>query len=461
MRQSAPYRRRRSWSVLAAGFLLATLLLAAESAFSQDPAKGSSRRALRKDPLYPRLYHDGKAFLALPEEKQRAMRKLHADLEKLAPAERDWLKDVLSRYVDWLERLPETSRQAMLDAPDAATRLKVINQLREKEWIAHLPRATQKQLSKLPSGKAPPAVAAFSTLRVLFGSDSGPRSLMAAAVAIAGNNDLREDAIKSLKKTESRKARDWMIAARHWEQLTAPNRPEMPSRPADFGESTETFIKEYLLPALSGAEKDRLLKAEGRWPLYPLTLVELADKHPMALPQRNGPTTFDALPADVKLKFTGKAGKKGEKVEDKGKKNWDQIFAKNVPKVEARLEKIPLRNPTDAIKFACAAATYIHNPAKKAVVKMPHELWAAKPQDMSQAMQVFLDEQGPFMKSLTANERSDLSTLKGLWPEYPLRVQELAGQNGFRPPWQSLPEFPNKGNVWDKYRPKSQNKLEG
>ena len=83
---------------------------------------------------------------------------------------------------------------------------------------------------------------------------------------------------------------------------------------------------------------------------------------------------------------------------------------------------------------------------------MPHELWAAKPQDMSQAMQVFLDEQGPFMKSLTANERSDLSTLEGLWPEYPLRVQELAGQNGFRQPWQSLPEFPNKGNVWDKYR---------
>ena len=180
----------------------------------------------------------------------------------------------------------------MLDAPDAATRLKVINQLREKEWIAHLPRATQKQLSKLPSGKAPPAVAAFSTLRVLFGINSGPRSLMAAAVAIAGNNDLREDAIKSLKKTESRKARDWMIAARHWEQLTAPNRPEMPSRPADFGESTETFIKEYLLPGGVRREKDRLLKAKGRWPLYPLTLVELADKHPMALPQRNGPTTF-------------------------------------------------------------------------------------------------------------------------------------------------------------------------
>ena len=35
---------------------------------------------------------------------------------------------------------------------------------------------------------------------------------------------------------------------------------------------------------LSPQEKERLAQAEGKWPEFPRTLVELADKHPPALP---------------------------------------------------------------------------------------------------------------------------------------------------------------------------------
>src|SRR5205823_4653739 len=100
-----------------------------------------------------------------------------------------------------------------------------------------------------------------------------------------------------------------------------------------------------LSPLLSDEEKERLAKAEGHWPLYPVTLVELADKHPLALPSHHGATQVSGLPAavqkDMKNHF-GKAGKKDKKDEGKGGKkavvSLDN-FLKNVP-VASRLEQL-------------------------------------------------------------------------------------------------------------------------
>jgi len=450
-------RRRKHCLILATGFLMSGALLAAPSAFSQDGDLGHARAALRKDPEFARLYHDGKAFLALPAAKQEAMRKLHADLHGLSPHERHRLEEVLTRYADWLDGLAETDRQTVIDAPEKRARLQAIKKLREQEWVARQPKALRQYLDKLPASKPPPAVVAASTVGVLLGTPRQMRPLSFAVTMATQSTNLRVETIARLKRAESRKARAWMIAARHWNELTDPKRPPMPAHAADFTPEVETFVKEYLRPMLEKEELARLDKAEGQWPLFPMTLVELADKHPMALPQKRGPTAFKDLPQDVQKRLAGKMfpGKEAKK------KDLDQFFQKleSAKALEARLAAvIPRREQTPAIKFACVVATYAHE--KKAGVKLPHELWAARAKDMSVAMRVFLDEKGPFWLQLTPEEHGQLFGVDGKWPEYPLKVQELATKYGFRPPWQALPDIGNKSEVWDKYRLKPQNKVE-
>jgi hypothetical protein len=57
-----------------------------------------------------------------------------------------------------------------------------------------------------------------------------------------------------------------------------------PCRPGEFTLAVQQFIAEELLPRLTPEEKDRLEKAEGKWPDYPDALMELAQKHQLAIP---------------------------------------------------------------------------------------------------------------------------------------------------------------------------------
>jgi hypothetical protein len=441
---------RKSVTVLGVGFLLSVVLLAAPSAVSQEAAKGTARSSLRNDPDYARLYHDGKAFLALPPDKQEAMRKLHEDLQKLPAPERQRLNDALRRYADWLDKLPERDRLAVVNSADKKKRLQTIRKLREEQWLARQPKAIRQYLDKLPGAKPKPAVAVASAVGILAGAPQQMRPLAMVTTQAAQSVDLRAETISRLKRDQSRKTRDWVVASRHWTELTDLKRPAMPAHAADFGLEIETFVKEYLRPALDPKEQARLDKAEGQWPLYPMTLVELADKHPLALPQKRGPTAFKDLPEEVKKRLGGKM------LTDKAvkKKDYDIFFGKqDLKAIELRLTPvIPPKEQTTAIRFACAVATWAQS--KKTNVKMPHELWAAHPKDLSISMRVFLDEKGPFWQQLSADEHGQLLRAEGKWPEYPLKVQELANKYGFRPPWQALPEIGGRSEVWDKYRVK-------
>jgi hypothetical protein len=79
---------------------------------------------------------------------------------------------------------------------------------------------------------------------------------------------------------------------------------------------------------------------------------------------------------------------------------------------------------------------------------------------MSVPMRVFLDQKGPFWTQLTPEEHGALFQVETKWPEYPLKVQELADKHGFRPPWQALPDIDPKSDIWDKYRIKPYSKSE-
>src|SRR5262249_7061682 len=149
----------------------------------------------------------------------------------------------------WMEHLPPADRQRLEAAPDSTERLRRIQELRERQWLDRLPRALRDEVQKLPPDQRPARIA-------------------------------------ELRQEERRRREEWQVAMRHWDELMQ-KRPQ-PARLEEFPAEVRSFVQETLLPMLSREERDRLQQAEGRWPHYPRTLVELSDKHPILLP---GPST--------------------------------------------------------------------------------------------------------------------------------------------------------------------------
>ena len=454
MKASQLHPLGRQWLILLAGFALSGLLLAVDSAFSDDgPTKVDPRvDEVRKDlQRYAQLVREAKQFFALPPERQEALRKLDNDLGNLPSLERARLLKAMTWYANWLDKLSPADRDGILTAPDKTTRLAKIKEQLERDWIARQPRATQQYLARLPRSKPVPAVAAGRLLGMLATRNQHP--LDAASALLVDKTDIRAETIRRLKRQESAQARDWLIASRFWQDLVEPegkNRQPMPTRASDFSPDVDKYVKDYLRPVLSKEEQERLDKAEGHWPQYPLTLVEVADKHPLALPQKHGPESFASLPKEVRDKvqvhyFKEPKDKKG--IPKKAPEEFFRSQAEKSKNIKERLEQVDLHNPSMATKFACAVAQFAHAPKQN--VQLPFELWAAKPEDMSARMKAFLDPEGAFMTGLTSAERRELKDSEKKWPEYPLKVKRLAEKYGFTPPWHVLPEPAERKPGWD------------
>src|SRR5205807_1635995 len=94
----------------------------------------------RSDPQhYARLIQELQAFLALPEERQKELRKLDRDLHDEDSATYARLQRVLERYSNWLLRLPETERKQLESTTDLKERLRLIKEIRQRQWISRLP----------------------------------------------------------------------------------------------------------------------------------------------------------------------------------------------------------------------------------------------------------------------------------------------------------------------------------
>src|SRR6266436_7281312 len=137
-------------------FLLVALPLVVLADGNDDQER--NRKLLEKaksDPQrYARLLQDLQAFLALPEEKQQELRKLDRDLHDEDSAGYARLQRVLERYSDWLQRLPEAERKKLESTSDTKEKIRLIKEIREREWIGWLPRTYQEELSNLASDPA-------------------------------------------------------------------------------------------------------------------------------------------------------------------------------------------------------------------------------------------------------------------------------------------------------------------
>src|SRR5207249_2209421 len=65
------------------------------------------------------------------------------------PSEQKRLRRVLKRYHAWLQRLPKTDRHRLEEARDGRERLRIVKELRQREWVRRLPPTVQASLKGL------------------------------------------------------------------------------------------------------------------------------------------------------------------------------------------------------------------------------------------------------------------------------------------------------------------------
>jgi hypothetical protein len=216
---------------------------------------------------------------------------------------------------------------------------------------------------------------------------------------------------------EHQRRQEWLIAGRFWNKLDKGE--PLPARLADFSPDVRLYYNEILRPLLSKEEDGRLEKAQGQWPLYPLILVELADKHPPALRGPKGPKTFAELPAETRKKFL-------------------------VAKTNAyppKLVKSEGRWPDFAITLTSFIAA-----AKKGYA-LPKDFWPWDHTCLSPPMLDFVDKK--LKRALDNDEKLTLINAEGRWPEYPTTIQKLADKHHLTVPWLTLPV---RREQWDVYR---------
>ncbi|HBI45145.1 MAG TPA: hypothetical protein DDY78_20150 [Planctomycetales bacterium] len=324
----------------------------------------------RADPEhYARLVRDLHAFQSLPADRQEKMRQFDRALHEEDSDTQKRLWEVLERYVAWVDRLPDADRKNLDDAAEPTEKLDVVRDLRQKEWIERLPEAERKDLLLM----------------------SAP--MQAKRVAV-------------LREEERKNRQEWADWANALKTRSNPgSRPKRPVRLTDFPEGVQTFVTKLLTPMLSDEEKERLKKAEGKWPRLANTILELSEKRPVLPALPTGPTErFNQLPKETKDFLSNKKKALEELRKSAGK--WPQ-YALDVTELMKK-EKRPLP-----------------------------PLGASMPAEFHENVQTFLKEK--LEPTLTADEKAKLRGAEGRWPDYPQRLLELAHKHNLIVPGMTLP----------------------
>jgi hypothetical protein len=181
------------------------------------------------------------------------------------------------------------------------------------------------------------------------------------------------------------------------------------------------FLNEQLMPVLTVQEKADLETADGSWPGLALTVLVLAERHPILppLPGRTGATRYPDLPAEYRTALPRPHLVK--------KKQW------------AMLHRLEGRWPD----YALAVAEVMRDEGKAA----NPPLGACQPRDFIPAVQQFLTTK--LLPALSADEAARLRAAEGKWPEYPHLLHDLASAHRLEIPTMSLP---GPRTVWEAAR---------
>jgi hypothetical protein len=331
----------------------------------------------RADPDHvARLQRDLRTFLSLPLERQAHLRQFDRDLHELESDEQRRLWGVLERYTAWYERLSERDQQRLDAASDRAERLRVVAELRDREFVQRLPRADREALGELDGAK-------------------------------------RAERIATLRKEERRRRQEWLAwGTGQGGKGDGPNpKGPRPAKLSDFPKDVQEFVEHKLRPMLADDEKTQLDKAEGKWPQLARTIQELSDRHPV-LPPLHGKEvkTFGDLPPRLREAFHSDKFPKLAKHADKLKKfegSWPR-FALEVTMVlrQEKAQFIPPLGASRADEFPAEVSNFIT---------------------------------GELKPKLQPDEIDRLRDAEQRWPDYPKLLLDLAKRHELLIPGMSLP----------------------
>jgi hypothetical protein len=392
------------WLLLASGLTGIALSGSAAGSGSADNEPN------RNDPQYLRKQYA--FFQSLRSTRQQELRKLDADFHNLDKDTQERLLKVLDNYNWWISQLPEEDRKRVTSAETSTERLKVIQEIKNREWIATLPAAYREEFDK----------------------------------AIQDNDRLRAIELMEKWRGEQRRRRDdWLRETWLEGHSLEEAKPKMPDvlQGAEIRLALDAFANnlETQVP-VSQRERLRFYREqspeERDWLRYLRLLVDLADRYPLLPGPQDGPRSYDALPKGVK-----------ESLE-----RGDRVFAKKKNNLPQELQKSVGRWPD----FAVAVAEY----AKQHRITLTEPIVPATRADMPAEVRAFLDrleaqlgkqEQAGRVERVEQAHK-DLARLKaaeGKWPDYPRTILDLAKQHRMPIPDWTLPV---RNEMWDAFRMK-------
>ncbi len=253
-----------------------------------------------------------------------------ADKQRLAAAPPEQRLQLIKelREREWVDRLPKAKREQVVNTP-LGKRGEVIAELRQKErerrleWLKVagfgddvprripvrildlppevqgfvlfllMPQLNAEEKVKLKKAEGQTPLYARTLLELV---DKYPGTLPGPPTGPTQQKDLPKDVrqkLQTLPPKDRPRLRnnegpwpDYAIAVTEAIRRNGTMPTELgPCKPKDFSEAVQQFIEKQLLPQLDEQEKEKLAKAEGRWPDYPRAVRDLARAHGLTVPE--------------------------------------------------------------------------------------------------------------------------------------------------------------------------------
>jgi hypothetical protein len=258
---------------------------------------------------------------------------------------------------------------------------------RYADWFDRLPEAERQRLEQAPDADG--RLVVIKEVRQRQWIERLPRAERFQVERAQG--DERAAVVQRIRRQDQQRHQEWRQAAQRWTAVAnAKGKAKLEACPP----AVRVFVKDYLEPLLTFKQRQQLEEFDGHWSGFLSNLARLADSHKVILLGRTGPTRFEELPADVR-----------------------QQLAALDTETRARLRDAEGRWPDYAIWVTVAA--------KNKRIKLKTALGACSPGD-ERFDRVARDFIGRLTARLGQQEKWQLQSAEGQWPEYPLLLQRLA-----------------------------------
>ncbi len=257
--------------VLSCGLLL-TAFAACALAVDIPGDETTNRKLLARwqsDPeRMERLRFNLAEFRDLPKDAQERVRRLDKELHDKDVSEASRLRGIMERYAGWVARLKEPDRAKLMEAPPGPARVRVVQELLERQWYDSLPKSDRDKLDK-----------------------AAPEEKVAMLVELR-----KEDEDRRRHRERDRRAVEEAAAL----------------GPMSGGERITSFVEDSLKPLLTEADAKRLVQPTNRqgWIKYFELIGELSKPiDPLPFPgpappgKQKAVRSWADLPSDLEQKF--------------------------------------------------------------------------------------------------------------------------------------------------------------